>query len=57
MENAFKNKEMSNLGVEFAEILPKASLFDTQSKANADTIFEGLWHFYEKYKDISGYEI
>lgn len=57
VENAFKNKEMSNLGVEFAEILPKASLFDTQSKANADTIFEGLWHFYEKYKDISGYEI
>lgn len=57
VENAFKNKEMSDLGVEFAEILPKTSLFDTQSKANADTIFKGLYHFYEKYKDISGYEL
>lgn len=57
VENAFKNKEMSNLGVEFAEILPKVSLFDTQSKTNADNVFEGLCHFYEKYKDISGYEL
>lgn len=57
VENAFKNKEMSNLGVEFAEILPKVSLFDTQSKTNADAIFDGLYHFYEKYKDISSYEL
>lgn len=57
MQNAFKNKEMSDLGTDFSQILPSHSLFDKQGKADNERVFLRLCAFYEKYIDISGSEI
>lgn len=57
MQNAFKNKEMSDLGTDFSQILPPHSLFDKQGKADNERVFLRLCAFYEKYIDISGSEI
>ncbi|TQR61270.1 type I restriction endonuclease subunit R [Campylobacter troglodytis] len=55
IQKAFKNGEMSDLGVEFREILPKNSLFAKQD--DSKQIFYALNAFYDKYSDISSWEI
>ena len=57
MQKSFKNGEISDLGVDFREILPKASLFAPKNTQNDEKVFFALHRFYEKYRDISGFEI
>ena len=57
MQKSFKNGEISDLGVDFREILPKASLFAPKNTQNDEKVFFALHRFYEKYRDISGFEV
>lgn len=57
IEKSFKNGEISDLGVDFREILPKSSLFATKNAEQNERVFSLLKGFYEKYRDISGSEI
>lgn len=52
MEKSFKNGEISDLGVEFREILPNRSLFDSKNAQKDEKIFRILKSYYEKYEDI-----
>lgn len=57
IEKSFKNGEISDLGVDFREILPKSSLFAAKNTQQNEKVFSLLKGFYEKYRDISGSEI
>lgn len=57
MQKSFKNGEISDLGVDFREILPKSSLFAPNIAQRDKKVFALLKGFYEKYRDISGSEI
>lgn len=57
IEKSFKNGEISDLGVDFREILPKSSLFAAKNTEQNEKVFSLLKGFYEKYRDISGSEI
>ena len=57
MQKSFKNGEISDLGVDFREILPKSSLFAPNIAQKDKKVFALLKGFYEKYRDISGSEI
>ena len=57
IEKSFKNGEISDLGVDFREILPKSSLFAAKNTQQNEKVFSLLKGFYEKYRDISGIEI
>lgn len=57
MQKSFKNGEISDLGVDFREILPKSSLFAPNIAQKDKKVFALLRGFYEKYRDISGSEI
>ena len=57
IEKSFKNGEISDLGVDFREILPKSSLFAAKNTQQNERVFSLLKGFYEKYRDISGSEI
>ena len=57
MQKSFKNGEISDLGVDFREILPKSSLFAPNIAQRDRKVFLLLRGFYEKYRDISGSEI
>jgi len=57
IEKSFKNGEISDLGVDFREILPKSSLFATKNAEQNERVFSLLKGFYEKYRDISGSQI
>ena len=57
IEKSFKNGEISDLGVDFREILPKSSLFAAKNTQQNERVFSLLKGFYEKYRDISGSQI
>lgn len=53
VQKSFKNGEISDLGVDFREILPKSSLFAPNNAHKDKRVFGLLKGFYEKYRDIS----